>query len=87
MYTWVIQSVETTKSKIYVFLCATPPVASDAMQHLLRKSLIQPPFPDNIPTVPTSLKKSALFWNWYSESYNMISLHFIRIAIETYSIA
>ena len=24
-------SVETTKSKIYVFLCATPPVASDAM--------------------------------------------------------
>ena len=61
MYTWVIQSVETTKSKIYVILCATPPVASDAMQHLLRKSLIQPPFPDNIPTVPTSLKKSALF--------------------------
>ena len=27
----------------------------------LEKSLIQPPFPDNIPTVPTSLKKSALF--------------------------
>ena len=63
MYTWVIQKVSRLQSLRLMFSFMRHRHQSRHLQcnTYLEKSLIQPPFPDNIPTVPTSLKKSALF--------------------------